>query len=522
SFFCKMESVLILMKSQWEETSAKLNYMTRALKELKAENEVLKTMLGFSNESNNCNNNNSTSGYLPEGKALRDILEEIQSEVRAIKAQMIHVRENKQIVKKRNSLVNVPEACVQIQNSGEDVVDKFPVLEITNKTANEEREFLERKFKDVRKRLSDPAEGITLMGTSIERISSGISLTPTSTTSCVITLSNYLNSTLTNPQDYIVPGRGKKLSGPSTVTGHTCEVIAIEGGERWSSFLCSFEVSQDLRIAFTAAVARVDGSIFMGVGFVPENMPTDSDMLSAFFKGPSMPDFVAHGYSVARGPVEAFVIHGRYLVRAHMTHGHRSVMHVDILEVVDEIVTGTTASEVRTVKTGEYTIANMGHKFLGSANPCSLDNVACIVDITNALKVSLEESRRFIRSCKHNNFMPYRVLPFTREVFFASNDEIVEAMFAYKIESTDLALVIAMRAQTGGNLFASAFVTLPSFTNKNAYKSLMEVDPTKSRLYRKNASAKDGEQEIQIRNIRATIRMTEDAKSVLKIRIFAI
>ncbi|CAG7723276.1 unnamed protein product [Allacma fusca] len=98
----------------------------------------------------------------------------------------------------------------------------------------------------------------------------------------------------------------------------------------------------------------------------------------------------------------------------------------------------------------------------------------------------------------------------------------LEAMFSYEIISTDLALVIALKIGSGGKSYTAAFVPIPAVRGKNELEKLMDENQWKTHDYKKYSNANEGMQSIAIRNIRAEILMTEEDKSVLKIRIFAV
>jgi hypothetical protein len=95
-------------------------------------------------------------------------------------------------------------------------------------------------------------------------------------------------------------------------------------------------------------------------------------------------------------------------------------------------------------------------------------------------------------------------------------------MFSYEIESTDFCLVVALRAESGNNAFALAFAWHPVEANRDEFVTLMDPKAWKTQLHKTYAQAKHGEQFIEIGNIRASVKMTEDAESLLKIRVFAV
>jgi hypothetical protein len=164
------------------------------------------------------------------------------------------------------------------------------------------------------------------------------------------------------------------------------------------------------------------------------------------------------------------------------------------------------------------TLTSKNHGFQGF----NLDKDACIVEIGNCLNCTLKNRIGFFCNSARNNFLPSEIRPFFRERFFASHNTTFEAMFSYEIESTDLCLLVALRVESGNNSFAVAFDQVASKANRNEWAALMDPKAWKTYSYRKYAHAKDGEQVIQIQNIRASVKMTEDAESLVNIRLFAV
>ncbi|CAG7828014.1 unnamed protein product [Allacma fusca] len=149
-------------------------------------------------------------------------------------------------------------------------------------------------------------------------------------------------------------------------------------------------------------------------------------------------------------------------------------------------------------------------------------NLLLRVEIVNCLSVPLSNQNNWYCNSEENNLLPLEILPVHRERFFASGETNFEAMFSYEIISTDLALVIALKVGSGGKSFAAAFLPIPAVTEKKDLDALMEEKHWKTHEYKKNANANEGMQLISIRNIRAEILMSEEEKSLLKNRIFAV
>ncbi|CAG7825096.1 unnamed protein product [Allacma fusca] len=142
--------------------------------------------------------------------------------------------------------------------------------------------------------------------------------------------------------------------------------------------------------------------------------------------------------------------------------------------------------------------------------------------IVNCLSVRLSNRNSWYCSSEANNPLPLEILSLHRKSFFASEETNLEAIFSYEIISTNLALVIALKVVSGGNSFAAAFVPIPAVTEKKELEALMDGNQWKSHDHKKFSNANEGMQRIAIRNIRAEILMTEEEKSLLKIRIFAV
>ncbi|CAG7816950.1 unnamed protein product, partial [Allacma fusca] len=98
----------------------------------------------------------------------------------------------------------------------------------------------------------------------------------------------------------------------------------------------------------------------------------------------------------------------------------------------------------------------------------------------------------------------------------------LEAMFSYEILSTDLALVIGLKVGPGTNSFAATLSEIPAVTEKKDLEALMDPSQWKIHDYKKYLNASKTLEVISDRNIRAEVQMTEDEKSDLKIRIYAV
>ncbi|CAG7734181.1 unnamed protein product [Allacma fusca] len=107
-------------------------------------------------------------------------------------------------------------------------------------------------------------------------------------------------------------------------------------------------------------------------------------------------------------------------------------------------------------------------------------------------------------------------------MFFATGKVSIEAAFAYEIESTDVGLLVAVKAQKGKNKFAAVFLPVSEIMFDADLDKLLDQDTWGYLLTQKFAYAKDGEQMVQTRNIRANVTMTEDQKSQVKILLYTV
>jgi len=215
------------------------------------------------------------------------------------------------------------------------------------------------------------------------------------------------------------------------------------------------------------------------------------------------------------------VTHGNLLLRGHMTSDPRSIVHVEILEL--NPMFGSPCSLIgRKQRIVDGKSLEMFRSQTNSKSSKIIQRFSCIVQIANCLSVPLSNRKIWCCNSEDNNVLPLEILPLHRESLFVSGETNLEAIFSYGIISTDLALVIALKVGSGGKSFAAAFVPSPTVTGKKELEALMDGNQWKSQDYRKNSNASEGMQLIGIRNIRAEILTTEEEKSVLKIRIFAV
>jgi hypothetical protein len=254
------------------------------------------------------------------------------------------------------------------------------------------------------------------------------------------------------------------------------------------------------------------------MAFTPQNVPTDQSLNNKLLKIPSAPDIWIHP-SYDKVPKECIIDDGQLLARGYMTLGPFSLIEIEIIAFSGPpSPVGARMKPLQDGETISSTLTSRNHGVHGF----NLGKDACIIEIGNCLNGTLRNGSAFFCNSARNNFLPSEIRPFYRERFFASHNTTVEAMFSYEIESTDLFLVVALRVQSGNNSFAVAFDQVPGQVNRNEWLALMDPMTWKTHSYRKYAHAKDGEQVIQIQNIRASVKMTEDAESLFNIRVFAV
>ncbi|CAG7824105.1 unnamed protein product, partial [Allacma fusca] len=91
---------------------------------------------------------------------------------------------------------------------------------------------------------------------------------------------------------------------------------------------------------------------------------------------------------------------------------------------------------------------------LSNLASCS-DEFTCVLEVSNVLNVPMK-----VRGYSYfkGSAITTDVLPLGVEIFFATGKTCIEAAIAYEIESTDLALIVAVKAEEKGNKFAAVFI----------------------------------------------------------------
>ncbi|CAG7728793.1 unnamed protein product [Allacma fusca] len=115
---------------------------------------------------------------------------------------------------------------------------------------------------------------------------------------------------------------------------------------------------------------------------------------------------------------------------------------------------------------------------------------------------------RGYRSCEWSGLT--EVPPLGVEMFFATAKLSIEAAVAYEIEGTDLGLIVAVKAKDNENAFAAIFLDLMF---DDSLDECLDQNLWNYLLNQEFHLAKDGDQTIQTRNIRANINMTDGQNS---------
>ncbi|CAG7819263.1 unnamed protein product, partial [Allacma fusca] len=149
----------------------------------------------------------------------------------------------------------------------------------------------------------------------------------------------------------------------------------------------------------------------------------------------------------------------------------------------------------------------------------SIHGVTCLMELGNGLDVPIK--LRGCMSCERSRMLT-EVPPLGLEMFCLTGKMSIEATFAYEIESTDLGLLIAVKAGENENKFAAVFHPVSEIMFDADLDKLLNPDMWGYLLNQKFTHAKGGEQIIQTRNIRANVTMTEGQKSQVKIRLYAV
>ncbi|CAG7701401.1 unnamed protein product, partial [Allacma fusca] len=131
---------------------------------------------------------------------------------------------------------------------------------------------------------------------------------------------------------------------------------------------------------------------------------------------PPAPDVWMMAEEWSETPLELFVTHGYLLVRGHMTNGPRSIVHIEIMELLEISWPVSVVKGNKRLSDGKRLEFNQSTNQDGSISRSEgkRGRFPCNVEIVNCLNVPLGNRNK----CDTN----------------------FEAMFSYEILSTDLAL----------------------------------------------------------------------------------
>ncbi|CAG7732243.1 unnamed protein product [Allacma fusca] len=412
---------------------------------------------------------------------------------------------------------------------------KFEPGAIIANTTAEEETWLREQTEDIRLKPFALADGASMKGQNITDISANIPTNADCKATTTIQIINYMDESLTCPLfDF---ARGTSFGDiPKVIVGCTSEVVCFQGDSKFSSGLCSYRIgTSDLRLTVKFA-AGLNGKILLGLAFTPQNVPVNGKLYSFNSGRPPRPDLkFMYDHELTSGPLDSLVQHRNLLAKAAMYGGPKAVVEVSVMEISFQ-----RTFEDAITKSMEIMRNQGGKNFKESVvydeviPPGIKDKLSCVIEITNLLNVPLEKPTRYIQNCLHHNLIPSTVLPFTREIFYASdngdsktctNTIRVLGIFTYDIQSTDLQLaVVFQNLDREGNSYAIAFNTMSEVleTTKEMMGTLLDWREWKTRPDRRFLEAGHEEASIQVRNAIATASMTTDTKSVLRILIYSL
>ncbi|CAG7733330.1 unnamed protein product [Allacma fusca] len=507
---------MFIHKVGMDAVIARLAEVMKTLNELKEENSILRKEIfgvGVSAFS-------SQSMGLMENKTLREIVEETQFQVKALNTKFSNYEEQNVHSEMSNSMDGVNQRSTgngQDRRRSEESEEEIQVAEIRSKTIAEERNWMKATFNEL-KPFQTIEDGESFGGRTVQNISSSFNGSGTETCAITMKFSNYLDYALTDK--YYVD----RIMRTSTIDGHTSEVISGVNGRYKCSLACSFEVSRLLSLIVYCDV-DLNGNISFAIGLTPPDVDPRRDiekLLSTLKKMSNVPEVwiqQRNSTQPSNVPLELFVNHGNFIARGHMTVCPRSIVHVEILEMIGVI--GLPYSQPRRrarIVNGESIKPHFlkGTSGMISRSAGRYGRVACNIEIINCLTVNLLLRSQFNRNCEYNAEIPLEVRSCQREEFFAANNSgNVEAMFSYEIVSTDFAFVVGMHVgdefNHTYNSFRAAFLQLPAVSGPDELQSLMFPHHShwKTHRHRKYATAEEGVQLIQMGNIRAEI-ITDD------------
>ncbi|CAG7734357.1 unnamed protein product, partial [Allacma fusca] len=125
-------------------------------------------------------------------------------------------------------------------------------------------------------------------------------------------LSNFLESALTDLQCYF--SFGSRNTGPMRVAGNFTEVFSFHGARYGCDFLCSFVISEAMRLTIRC-FSCTSGDIYFGLGFTPAEVLTNHELLHTLHEMPLKPGVWMINKQSTKFPLESFAINGNLLAR---------------------------------------------------------------------------------------------------------------------------------------------------------------------------------------------------------------
>ncbi|CAG7828040.1 unnamed protein product [Allacma fusca] len=299
----------------------------------------------------------------------------------------------------------------------------------------DDRKWMKEEFSKVINRKSITEEEY-FRGKTLEDISFLVPLSKTVVATCTLKLSNFLNSALSNPEYYL--WFASSVTGPSEVLPSTSDVFSFAGDWVCCAFLCSYEISKLLRLTLYCLSYGNDNGIAMGIAFTPGDVPTNLKLFNSLLHFPVVPD-VCIIKPPNKFPLETFVNHGNLVARCHMTLGPRSIVHMEIFEIANEIPPLFPSEPQDGRRIWEAKIKQPNEP---NGNDSGLiRNIPYYFEIVNWLRVTLRPGDMLPTNDRSE------ILSLEGEKFFAGNDETIDAVCAYEIDSTDLVFVAGLKVR---------------------------------------------------------------------------
>ncbi|CAG7817540.1 unnamed protein product [Allacma fusca] len=387
------------------------------------------------------------------------------------------------------------------------------VLDIRAKTKEQEVQLTAQEVEDIAKS-QDVTPGLTMRGEAISDISAVIPKEFNVTVA--VEFINHLDVTLTDPQCWLDSGSVYGLV-PSVLEKATKESFSFHDNnykEDGVNGLFSYKISStNLRLAISFGSDN-SGTTLLGIAFTPEDVSAgeelDDYMWNVVKQDEMRSDIKCANWS---SEVKCLIVKMKNLrARVTMTSGPKAIMQVTVLK--------TCSSERADLE--EKLVAIILKGKISSKQPppspaCKRGNV---IEITNLLKVCLQDAERYVpNNSPQQDFLPDIIPEFTRVSFSTLDLKNSEEIFSYRIDTTDLRLAITFCTKSGENSFGIAFIPDDVPTDTELISSMTKLGEWVTRPDRKLGLAKNGEQVIEVRNMRAKVTMTQEPQVMLMVII---